>query len=374
MSKFQKLLLYFLFFLVGISTVLIGQVLPFISARFLLTDAQSSKFFIAHFAGSILGILVYEFIVKSRSFLLVIRIGCVCAAVGVILLNSEFQFICSAGFFLNGVCTGANIPAINMLMAKVNPSNTVSSLSFLNFFWGVGAITCQPFIYAFADEGSLLVPTTLLSVLYLLACVFLRNSPKGERERKRIASFGFREIWSNPISWLIAFFNFAHVGLESGIGGWLTTYSERFYAESLSATPVFFTFFVLGRLLAPISVRFCPERLFVLISLLILNAGLLLILISEKSLFLGASICGIGASAIFPANMARFTKIFAPSATKNAAPLFIMGSLGGIITNTLIGIASDYFESLVYGILILVFNAFILTIIELLLLFRFSTR
>ena len=118
---------------------------------------------------------------------------------------------------------------------------------------------------------------------------------------------------------MIAAFNFIHVGFESGAGGWLTTYSARFPEGAnslLSATPAFFLFFVIGRGIAPIFLRFLSENKFLFLSLFILTTGTTVILSAETFtiLVVGAGISGFGTSAIFPANMARFTKIFGENA------------------------------------------------------------
>lgn len=370
LDRYLLVLLYLLFFLVGITTVLVGQVLPFLSKRLSLTDAESGQFFAAHFAGSITGIFLYEALVKRKGFLSVILLGCLSAAVGVLLVNSDSQLICSLGFLLNGIGTGANIPSANMLLAEMKPAKAASALSFLNFFWGVGAIVSQPFFFSLADGNDLLLPTVLLSVAYFLIFVSLLFVSLQKTDKTSSVSLRFNDIWKKPVAWLIAFFNFAHVGLESGIGGWLTTYSARLYGDFISATPFFFTFFVLGRLIAPLFLRHVSSNLFILASLVVLLVGLLLVTASNGYfiLILGASVCGIGTSAIFPLNMARFTEIFSSEAAKNAMPLFVMGSIGGATTTWLIGFLSDYFGSLHAGIFVLLINVCSLILIQLLIL------
>ncbi len=50
---------------------------------------------------------------------------------------------------------------------------------------------------------------------------------------------------------MIAFFNFIHVGFESGMGGWLKTYTGRLENEPtvvlFSPILLYFLFFVVGR-------------------------------------------------------------------------------------------------------------------------------
>ncbi len=105
-------------------------------------------------------------------------------------------------------------------------------------------------------------------------------------------------------------------------------------------------------------------------SLVVLLVGLLLVIAPDNylALILGASVCGIGTSAIFPLNMARFTEIFSSEAAKNAMPLFIMGSIGGATTTWMICYLSDYFGSLHAGIFVLVVNTCSLILVQLLIL------
>ncbi|HLA95995.1 MAG TPA: hypothetical protein VK612_09755, partial [Pyrinomonadaceae bacterium] len=57
-DRFLTVLLHAVFFLSGIMTVLIGQVLPILAKRFDLNDLQSGYFFPAQLAGSLLGTLL----------------------------------------------------------------------------------------------------------------------------------------------------------------------------------------------------------------------------------------------------------------------------------------------------------------------------
>ncbi|MFN3330297.1 MAG: MFS transporter, partial [Pyrinomonadaceae bacterium] len=176
MSKSNRNLffsLYWLFFLVGISTVLVGQVLPILARRFSISDSESGYFFIAHFAGSLSGIFLYNYQAQKSNFIRTILLGICASATGILLLNADSQVICTIGFFLNGICAGANIPAVNMLVAKLSSLRVSSSLQVLNFFWGVGAISSQPFFHALSSDGSVLLPTVLLAGAYLIAFVFI---------------------------------------------------------------------------------------------------------------------------------------------------------------------------------------------------------
>ena len=56
-------------------------------------------------------------------------------------------------------------------------------------------------------------------------------------------------------------------------------------------------------------------------------------------LTIGASLCGIGTSSVFPTNVARFSKTFGSDAMRRATPLFCgwrssMGSLAGVCSTS----------------------------------------
>lgn len=366
-------LLHFAFFLTGISTVLIGQVLTILAAKLALDDQQAGQLFIAQFVGSVSGVFVFNYLLGKFDFVKTILFGLISLALASLLINSDLPAVIYFGFFLNGIGAGTSLPAINMFIAEINLLRQARALNVLNFFWGFGAILSQPFVAFFSSPQSILMPTIILSISYFLltlAIVFSALKNGSMRSEKNSAAIVPAPIWNNPAAWLMAFFNFLNVGLESGMGGWLTTYSARFSGEShwLSATPVFFLFFVAGRALAPLSFRIFSENRFIFISLLIFTSGVVLIILAQNYalLFGGAAVAGFGTAAIFPTNLARFTNFFGESAMRNGTPFFVCGSLGGAFVTWLIGFVSNTSGNLRSGIYVLLGTSVILIFLQLL--------
>ncbi len=360
-SKLLISLLHIAFFLTGISTVLIGQVLPVLSRRLGIDDSQAGQLFIFQFFGSFLGVFLFNFTLKKFGFLKTIILGLSVKTFAVLLINSTQLEICFFGFFLNGVGIGTTLPSINMLVAELNPLRQTSALNILNFFWGVGAIISQPFIKLVGTENSIFLPTGIISSLFLLSTIAIFFSSKKiniDEQTYESENQNSPRIWNNPVAWMIALFNFLLVGMESGLGGWLTTYSLRFpdgENQIFAATPIFFLFFVIGRGFAPIISKFLDDNKYITVSLLVLLTGVILALLADSysMLVFSAVILGLGTSATFPTNMARFTKFFGESATRNSTPIFVLGSIGGASINWLIGYTSATFNSLRSGIFIL---------------------
>jgi fucose permease len=370
-GRFLKFLLYFGFLVCGVVTILIGQVLPILSDRLKLDDTRAGYFFIAQFSGSLAGTLLMQPIVRRFGFDSATVIGFSAMMLGVLGLNFDSPHLCLAAFFVNGFGIGITLPSINMLTVELNPLNATRALNFLNFFWGVGAISCKPFVDFFGTPKSIFQPTLLLAVLLLtISLMIALTTRKGKLKASAVRAENEIEppIWTTSIAWLIAFFNFIHVGFESGIGGWITTYAARLPNREASAAALFsptfayFLFFVAGRLIAPLYAHRLNVNKMLLISLLTTTLGVLILVWGETFgvLTLGASIAGFGTSSIFPTNVSRFTKTFGATATRRATPLFIGGTLGSALTTWLIGYVSTNYQNLRVGMFVLLGSCLLL--------------
>ncbi len=350
-----KILLHAGFFVAGIATILIGQVLPILSEKFALNDEQSGNFFPAQFAGSVIGTTLTNWLGKRNKFLPASFVGCFLMGIGILLLNANNLEICLFGFFVNGLGIGMTLPSINMLILELNPTRAAAALSVVNFFWGVGAITCSLTIYNLSKIVGYFPVSAVLTGAFFAIALFLAFMPKGIEQKPSDEGENSDDfstpIWTHPIAWAIAGFNFIHVGVESGMGGWLPTYSERSgYRNNvwwLVPTFLYFLFFVVGRGVAPVFFRYLNENKMLMLSLLTILLGLLILLFADNgwALGIGAAIAGFGTSSVFPTNMSRFTKTFGASASRRATPFFICGTLGATFTTWLIGYVSHRFDN-----------------------------
>lgn len=372
-NRILDALLHIVFLLSGIATVLIGQVLPVLTAKFSLSDLESGYFFPAQFAGSLTGTLLTNWFGRKGRLVLASAIGSALMAAGMLMLNFGSYDLVLAAFLVNGLGVGLTLPALNVLVLERNPSRPAAALSFLNFFWGVGAIICKPFVDLTVNGDSLALTTVLLAVPLASAAVWMFATPSGGEARVDRPSEGestLAPIWSNPIAWGIAAFNFIHVGFESGVGGWLTTYADRLEGGAvlhlISPTFLFYLFFVAGRAIAPIFFRFLDENRMLLASLVTILVGLAVALSADGllQLSIGASLCGLGTSSIFPTNVSRFSKAFGADAMRRATPLFIAGTFGATVVTWLIGFLSERTGSLRSGMLVLVLSIAVLIALQ----------
>jgi MFS transporter, FHS family, glucose/mannose:H+ symporter len=376
-----KILLHAGFFVSGIATVIIGQLLPILKEKFVLNDGQLGNFFPAQFAGSLIGTFLTNWFGKRNRFLLASLLGCLLMGAGVLMLNFGSYELCLLGFFVNGLGIGLTLPSINMLILELNPERSAAALSVLNFFWGVGAIISQPFVDFFARGTNILTPTAALSIVLFIIGLALALMPQ-DIEQKPVAGEAEEvdfsiPIWTNPVAWMIAGFNFIHVGYESAMGGWLKTYTQRVEdGAAMNLLPpitLYFVFFVVGRGAAPLFFRFLNENKMLFLGLLtiLLGMGILLSARSVWLLSVGASIAGFGTSSVFPTNMSRFTKTFGASASRRMTPFFICGTLGAAFTTWFIGYVSNRFDNdLRSGMLILMGSVLVLIVLQIILQFQ----
>lgn len=372
-----QILLHIAFFLSGITTILIGQILPILSNRFALNDLQAGFFFPAQFAGSIIGTFLTNRFGKQNKFLSASLIGCFLMGIGILMLNLSSFELCLLGFFCNGIGVGLTLPSINMLILELNPLRATSAVNILNFFWGLGAITCSLTIYSLSKSIGYFPISAFLAGALLLNAVLIYLMPKGIERQPTLEGENSEDfstpIWTNPVAWLIAGFNFIHVGFESGMGGWLPTYTERLdgkdYVWWLAPIFLFWLFFVFGRGVAPILLRFLDDNKLLFTNLLIILLGMGITLLAKDvfTLGIGAAIAGFGTSSVFPTNMSRFTKTFGASASRRAMPFFIAGTLGATFTTQLIGYTSNHFNNLHSGMFILLGCGIILIVLQIVL-------
>ena len=300
-------------------------------------------------------------------------------AAGLLLINFDSYAICLLGFLINGIGIGLTLPAINILILEMNPTRSAAALNILNFFWGVGAIVSKPFVDLTAAPSNIIATITILAIPLLAGAALLLLFSSELKESMHTESDATSEtpIWRMPIAWMIAFFNFIHVGFESGMGGWITSYTERTEPSAaaiglISPTLLFFLFFVIGRGTAPIFVRFLSTNSMLLASLFVILAGLLITIASQTitGIAVGSAITGFGTSTVFPTNVSRFSQTFGPGALRRAMPLFICGTLGATVITWLIGYVSDATGSLRSGMAVLVFSIVVLIVVQIILSMR----
>ena len=111
------------FIITGVVMTMLGPVLPMLSARWLLNDAQAGYLFVAQFATSMLGMLLSGLLVERLGYRRTLQVGLVLMAAGVAMLVRANWTLGLVAVSIYGVGFGSNTPAGNLFIADANPAN-----------------------------------------------------------------------------------------------------------------------------------------------------------------------------------------------------------------------------------------------------------
>jgi fucose permease len=375
-------LIHLAFAFIGTATTLLGVILPALSGRFELDDAQSGRLFSAQFAGSLLGTFLAEILWKSLGFPLTILLGLLVMSSGICAIAFFDLNGVILGIFLNGIGIGLAIPTTNLLVSALNPHKAASALNILNFVWSGGAMICPAFVGFLGNSFDIRLPLLALSVSLLLLAFILaafskfRNMTVDTLRKTTLSAPKY--VWGSGFALIIAAILFFCVGAENSLSGWLTAYSLRLQDSNSSlwtaTATVFWMAFLLGRLFAPLFLRLITEKMFVLISLLIglIGAALLLIPPQHSLISVGTAFAGFGLAPVFPTLFAQFTKQFGETgATKW---LFVSSTIGGAFLTWLVGFLSTASGSLRSGLAVTFFCFLTMLILQAWLVARFRAN
>ncbi len=137
---------------IGIATVLLGPMLPTLSARWDLNYSQAGGLITVQYVASTLAVALSGMLVSRWGFRFAIKAGLFLMSAGVALLLTGPKLagiICIAAY---GGGLGLAVPAANLLVAEVNPGRRSAVLNVLNFCWSAGAVAC-PFLVAAAAKA-----------------------------------------------------------------------------------------------------------------------------------------------------------------------------------------------------------------------------
>lgn len=240
-------LLYAVFGLSGIATVLLGVILPQIGAHGSFRDADAGRLLAVQFTGQLIGALLVAG--KPRKLLLTgILVAAICAG-----CLPAFPGFTPELLFGYGIGLGLLMTATNILVGlSAGGAERASRLELLNTFWPVGAAICPWFAVALRSATHPLLPYAAVAAGFVGLFVPLLLSSRGITFE---CEHPVAQAQSNSVARLIVCCALAllAVGVESAIAGWLTTFGSR-YLSVLGVVPWLPTLFwgglLVGRLAA----------------------------------------------------------------------------------------------------------------------------
>jgi len=345
---------------IGIVTVLLGQLLPILSARWALNDSQAGALFSAQFLGATVGVLLSGEMVSRWGFRFAIATGLLAMAVGVGTLPFSSHFAGLICIFSYGTGLGLAIPAINLFVAALNPERRGAALSRLNFSWSVGAVAC-PFVVAAAGKvDKIPLFLVMLSGFLLLVLLGITARPSSFIEpatARTDEQADAAAVHSNRRSLVVlAALFFLYVGAENGFGGWLASYALRLGTSSWTLPVMMPSFFyaalMLGRWVAPLILKKTGEIKTARAGLWLACIGMAGLVLSHTLPMVASSIslAGLGLASVYPITISRLSHEFGPGAARVGSLMFTMANFGGASLPWLVGYCSQRFHDLRVGL------------------------
>jgi FHS family glucose/mannose:H+ symporter-like MFS transporter len=345
---------------IGIVTVLLGPLLPILAARWSLNYVQAGSLFTAQFLGSTAGVFISGLLVSRRGFRFAINAGLLVMAVGVGTLAFSSRPLGLICIFCYGIGLGLAIPAVNLLVAAINPERRSAALSRLNFSWSVGAVAC-PFIVA-AAAGVDHIALFLILLAGLLLLVFLGIAVLASPFVESVPVQGAERSTASPThrNWralvVLGALCFLYVGAENAFGGWIASYAKSLGTPSPTLpvmTPSFFyANLMFGRWIAPLALKRISEFGIATGGLSIASLGMAGLLLSHSLplVMMSVSVAGLGLAAVYPITISRLSQVFGPAAVRVGSIMFTMANFGGAILPWVVGYCSHRFGDLRAGL------------------------
>ena len=345
---------------IGIATVLLGPMLPTLSARWSLNYSQAGALFTVQYLASTVAVALSGVLVTRRGFRFAMKSGLLLMSAGVGLLLAGPKIMGIVCIAASGFGMGVAIPAANLLVAEVNPGRRSATLNLLNFCWSVGAVSC-PFLVAAAAKSQA-IPFFLegVAAFGLLVAIGIAVMPSRIVEpsvaKNAVRNPAAAIPWKSSAVLILALLFFLYVGVENGFGGWVASYAKSLGnltpAMAVMTPSFFYAALMLGRWLAPVLLRLTDEIRLVQAGLLMACAGMAGLVSSHGLLgvMVSASLAGLGLSCVYPITISLLSREFGIASSRVGSLMFTMSNIGGAFMPWMVGASSNHFGSLKAGL------------------------
>lgn len=342
----------------GMVTVILGPLLPLLAAKWGLSDTQAGYLITAQFLGALVGTVASGLFLARLGFRLSMAAGQILMALGVAGLVSNSLATGVVAVACYGVGIGLTTPVGNLMVAQASDQGRSSALNLLNFSWSAGAVSCPFLLAVFQERGNpqlflyaiaafLVLLTVVLAVVSLSPTVQDQAGPSSARMQMSYARY-FRD----PVAIMLGALFFIYVGTENALGVWLASYAKRAGDASaitwMSVPSYFYGALLLGRALAPISLRRLSDAEQACLGALLAGLSSLLLILapSVSGIAACALFAGLGLSALYPITIAFLSANFGPQASSIGGAMFALSTLGGASVPWLVGFVSTERHSL----------------------------
>jgi len=342
----------------GVLTTLLGPMLPLLIARWQLNDTQAGNLFLVQFFSQMVGVQLAGLLMARRGYRPAFLSGLLLMAAGAgsLLMGSSALGMAAVGLY--GLGVGMIIPTDSLLIAEITPHSRASAMNLLNFFWGVGAVTCSLMVAWTAAHGTVPVFLGSVAAVLVLLALLAWGLPFPVASRAESTEVRWRELARNPVIWLFAAVFFLYPGAETAVGGWIGSYVARLGPLGARWAPLMPAFFwaalTAGRGLGSFVVSDVHEWRILRAGFATAAAGIVLLLVAPAlpGVILGAMVTGLSFATLYPITVARLSQHFGVAARSIGAFMFTLAAVGPAVIPWMVGVTSQATGSLRAGLLL----------------------
>ena len=334
------------FALTGVGTALLGSALPAMLSHWSLDDREGGYVFLLAWLGSSLGAVLSRGNPASS------------VARGLLLVTGACFMLLHAGrltlfplIFAYGTGLGITMTSISLLRSQRAGARRSQEMNRMNMLWALGALACPTLARHALQTSRINYLFATAGVVFAMACLWtLTVEPKLSSQHARQTPEASRINLPLPV--LLCAFSALIVGVESSLGGWLTTYAQRVdhsVAGAVSATSAFWGGLLLSRALHSMRMMArvaAATTLQVHLWITAVSVVLLCAMTSPMWLLAAALFAGVGLGPLFPTLLTLVLPRY------QGTRVFLLAGLGSAAFPWMTGWVSTQTGSLRIGLLV----------------------
>ena len=340
----------FVFFVSGASSVLLGNLMPFLREVYSFSYAHQGLLLSLPSWGNLVAIFVTgylpTFIGRRRTVLL--TAVWMCAAFAVFTTGFGGAAMLPLACLMTGVARGGNTNFSNTMMSTLPGNKSAIGYNLLHGAFAMGAVLSPLALIAFtkSDEGGWKMMTAGIVVLCIVQlCVYAKMRLPAENISKSIKQVD-RSFLRSKNFWLGAMILFFYISAEYAIVNWLVTYFKDTGVLSAQVsqlmTSLLWVVIFIGRMIGAALVGRVSRKYILLADGVGLLCFFLLVFFSRSELPIFIGIMGVGLfmATIYTSALAMGTESIRGN-DLGVSTMILIGSIGGIITPAVVGLVAE---------------------------------
>ena len=341
----------FVFFVSGASSVLLGNLMPFLREVYGFSYAHQGLLLSLPSWGNLVAIFVTgylpTFIGRRRTVLL--TAVWMCAAFAVFTTGFGGAAMLPLACLMTGVARGGNTNFSNTMMSTLPGNKSAIGYNLLHGAFAMGAVLSPLALIAFtkSDEGGWKMMTAGIVVLCIVQlCVYAKMRLPAENITRSIKQVD-RSFLKSKNFWLGAMILFFYISAEYAIVNWLVTYFKDTGVLSAQVsqlmTSLLWVVIFIGRMIGAALVGRVSRKYILLADGVGLLCFFLLVFFSRSELPIFIGIMGVGLfmATIYTSALAMGTESIRGN-DLGVSTMILIGSTGGIITPAVVGVVAEH--------------------------------